>query len=137
MYIYQAEARCDSCGQAICEKIRQEGHAPPDPDDERTYDSGEYPKSGSESESDGPQHCAAGDECLEAEELSSGDKIGCLLGTNLTSYGTEYLNNELENMDEPLQEFYREQFSEYIDEPDDDDDEDDGSGLEACWESGK
>lgn len=58
--------------------------------DENNYDSENYPKSGNDDdESDSPQHCGAGEDCLEAEELSDGSKIGCLIGTNLTDEGVE------------------------------------------------
>ena len=90
-YIYAADLWCNSCGRAIRKQLRREGHAPADPHDETSYDSDEYPKfAGDAGEADCPQHCGAGDECLEAIELPSGRKIGALLSTDLTGDGVRY-----------------------------------------------
>ena len=43
-YIYLADVWCDDCGRAICRRLKREGNAPADPDDEWTFDSDEYPK---------------------------------------------------------------------------------------------
>lgn len=90
-YIYDADIFCDDCGKSICQRITAEGFAPDDPDDEGSYDSGEYPKyvDGS-SESDSPEHCASGDDCLNSIKFSDGQEIGVWLGNELTSYGEDY-----------------------------------------------
>jgi hypothetical protein len=89
--IYQADVWCNDCARDICERIRLERNAPEDPEDESTYDSDEYPKHASDDdESDSPQHCGSGSECLNAVELPSGHKVGLLFGT-LTADGVEYV----------------------------------------------
>jgi hypothetical protein len=89
--IYQADLWCDDCADAIREQVQARGHAPADPDDEHTYDSDEYPKhAGDDDESDCPQHCGAGETCLNAIELPSGRKVGLLFGS-LTSDGVDYV----------------------------------------------
>jgi hypothetical protein len=91
--IYQADVWCDDCADAIRKRLQSEGHAPPDPDDEYSYDSDEYPKhAGDDDESDTPQHCAAGESCINAVELPSGRKVGMLFG-NLTSDGVAYVRD--------------------------------------------
>lgn len=90
--IYQADCWCDSCAEWIKTNLAFENKVPDDPDNERTYDSGEWPKYMPEDEeSDTPQHCAALAKCLEAEELSDGSKVGALLSTNLTDEGVQYV----------------------------------------------
>ena len=82
----------------------------------------EYPKYMSDDEeSDSPQHCAAGEDCLECEILPSGHKIGALLSTNLTSDGVEYVKEQVQEGGE-VAEFWREKFS-WIDFPDKSEDE--------------
>jgi len=72
-YIYAAEIWCDDCGEDIRRRLIAEGNAPDDIDDERSYDSGEFPKyCDGEAESDCPEHCAAGDDCLNAYEFDDG-----------------------------------------------------------------
>ena len=89
--IYCADVWCDDCADQIREDIQASGHAPTDPDDERSYDSDEYPKHTSDNEeSDWPQHCAAHAECINAIELSDGSKVGYLFGS-LTVDGVCYV----------------------------------------------
>lgn len=93
-YIYCADVYCQSCGEAIKADIAQEGFTPPDPDDETSYDSGEYPKGPfSDEESDTPQHCGSGPECLEAHVFPSGHKTGAFLREPLTSHGERYVRD--------------------------------------------
>ncbi len=91
--IYQADTWCNSCADAIRSDLRESAGALGfsfNPGDERTYDSDEYPKyMPDDEESDCPQHCGAGPDCLEAETLPDGTKIGALLSTNLTSDGID------------------------------------------------
>ena len=101
-YIYLADVWCDDCGRAICERLTREGTAPANPDDEWTFDSDEYPKRASDDdESDTPQHCAAGEECINAIELPSGGKVGLLFG-ELTRDGVEYVKEAIAEAQEGL-----------------------------------
>ena len=62
--------------------------------DERDYDSGDYPKYGSDDEAcDSPQHCGSGPDCVNAIELSDGSKCGDLIGNDLTADGVEYVKD--------------------------------------------
>lgn len=90
-YIYQADVYCDDCGRAVCTLLQVAGKAPATPDDERTFDSDQYPKrAGDDEEADTPRHCAVGEQCLNAVTLSSGEKVGYLFG-ELTDAGVEYV----------------------------------------------
>ena len=110
-YIYDADLWCNSCGEDIVARLTSEGKAPTNPDDEHSFDSGEFPKAvGDPGESDCPSHCGGGEECLEAEILPGGRKIGALLSTSLTSDGVEYVKEAVANGGE-VAEFWREQFS--------------------------
>lgn len=94
-YIYQADVWCDDCGKAICKRLKAEGKAPANPADEYSYDSDEYPKrAGDDDESDSPQHCAAGEDCLNAITLPSGGKVGYLFG-ELTADGVAYVKEAI------------------------------------------
>lgn len=59
-YLYNADLYCESCGDQIKDELNKEGKAPANPNDEYTYDSGEYPKgpySNGGGEADQPNHC--------------------------------------------------------------------------------
>jgi hypothetical protein len=91
-YIYQADVWCDDCGRALCESL-------PRPTSEH-FDSDEYPKpAGNHEESDSPQHCAAGEDCINAITLPSGARVGCLFG-ELTMDGIDYV---LEAAEDPTE----------------------------------
>lgn len=110
-YIYFADIYCDDCGDAIKKQLEQEGKTPECPEDERSFDSDEYPKwCDDESESDCPQHCGSHADCLNAEVMPSGHKIGCLLGTSLTDEGIEYVRQAVIEGGE-VAEYWRQQFS--------------------------
>ena len=95
-FIYQADLWCNSCGRAIRKRLRRERKAPADPRDEYSYDSDEFPKYASDSgEADCPQHCGAGEDCLEAVELPTGRKVGALLSTDLTEEGVRYVEETI------------------------------------------
>jgi len=106
-FMYQADLFCDSCGEAIRDRLTRQ--APADPDDESSYDSDDCPKDVIASESDYPQHCGAGDDCLEAIELPSGRKIGSLLSDTLTTDGFSYLEAAIADGGE-VAEFWEEVF---------------------------
>lgn len=115
-YIYNADIYCEQCGERIKARLDAEGHTPKNPDDERTFDSSEYPKgpfSDGGGEADTPQHCGEGEKCLNALVLSDGTKVGCMLENDLTQAGAEYVKEYLR--DDPDSEvvqlwanFYRE-----------------------------
>lgn len=89
-YIYAADIYCDDCGEDIKRSIRAEGNAPDDPNDEYSYDSGDYPKyCDGTSESDSPQHCGSGDDCINVIKFDDGYAIGVWLENNLTSEGDD------------------------------------------------
>lgn len=92
-YIYQADIYCETCGEAIRSRLTAEGFAPEDPDDETTYDSGEYPKGpypDAGGESDTPSHCGSGPDCL-APTMVGGSPVGQFLEGPLTSTGVAYV----------------------------------------------
>ena len=91
-YIYNADIYCDDFGKSIRQRIDAEGHAPADPNDEYSYDSGEYPKyADGRAEADSPQHCGSGDDCINSIKLSDGHEIGAWLENDLTTDGEEYV----------------------------------------------
>lgn len=117
-YIYQADIFCEACGEAIREEIIQEKLAPPDPSDEASYDSDEFPKGpfpDGGGEADSPQHCGAGEECLDAIELSDGHKVGAWLENALTTDGIEYVKEAIQGGGEVAElwaDFYSEDLGE-------------------------
>lgn len=94
-YIYQADVYCDTCGEEIRRAIDKTGQAPEEPEDERTYDSGEYPKGflNEQEESDCPDNCAG---------------CGEFLRNPLTSEGYRYLKEMLDNHGKTLPDAARE-----------------------------
>lgn len=82
MYAWKAEPWCDSCAEAIIRNLD------PKNDDGTTEN---YPQWFPAGETDCPQHCGSGEECLEAITLPSGRKIGALLGDELTDDGEAYV----------------------------------------------
>jgi hypothetical protein len=114
--IWQADIWCDDCADDVKDRICSElwcnrkdaetpdGTAVAEFDshddlydylasmDEREYDSGDYPKCcGDDEESDSPQHCGGGVDCINAEVLANGDKIGYFFGNALTTDGEDYV----------------------------------------------
>jgi hypothetical protein len=78
-YIYAADTYCEDCGEKIKAAMRADGTVDAmiadgaDPDDEHTYDSGEYPKGPYDiGETDCPEHCADCREFLENDLTSEG-----------------------------------------------------------------
>lgn len=112
-YIYQADVWCHDCGIAICEQLKKAGLAPTNPADEHTFDSDEYPKyAGDDDESDLPQHCAAGEDCLNAITLPSGMKVGLLFG-ELTADGVEYVKEAVAEGGE-VADLWKEYYADYL-----------------------
>jgi hypothetical protein len=79
MYIYAADVWCDDCADKIKAAMRADGSADAmiangaDLDDDRTYDSDEYPKGPfGDEESDCPEHCADCREFLENSLTTDG-----------------------------------------------------------------
>ena len=125
-YIYQADCWCTKCGEEIKEQITREGHAPDDLDTKRTYGSDDYPEwMDDDTEADSPQHCAAGAECLDAEILSNGIKVGSLLSTNLTNEGVEYIRAMVSEGNNPVHTLWRTRFD-WVDFPPEDKETEDG-----------
>ena len=59
-YIYCADIYCEECGEKIKADLDAKGQRPANPNDERTFDSDEYPKGPYDNgggEADTPQHC--------------------------------------------------------------------------------
>jgi hypothetical protein len=111
VYIYCAEIYCDDCGEEIKKDILAEH---PDFngrfDDEFNYDSDDFPKyANDDGESDHPQHCGAGSDCINAIELFGNTRIGDLIGTNLTADGIKYVKNAV-RAGGLVAEYWREQF---------------------------
>jgi hypothetical protein len=113
-FIYAADLWCDSCGRSIRKQLRREGHALADSHDETSYDSDEFPKFAADSgEADCPQHCGAGEDCLESIELPSGRKIGALLSTEMTGEGARYTQEAIAAGGE-VAELWAEEFAAYL-----------------------
>lgn len=84
-YIYQADVYCDECGDGICNQLlANDPDAPAHPEDESSFDSGDFPKSANveSEESDHPEHCA---------------QCGVFLRNPLTQAGYEYVEDALDN----------------------------------------
>lgn len=82
-YIYQAALYCDACGEWIRKELARSGRAP-DPNNEYTYDSDDYPKGPFDNgggEADCPQHC---------------DACGTFLENPLTQEGYEHVRDAIE-----------------------------------------
>jgi hypothetical protein len=78
--------------------LTKEGRAPANPEDETSFDSDEFPKGPySPDESDTPDHCAAGEDCLDAIELDDGRKVGAWLENALTEDGVNYTREAIGN----------------------------------------
>lgn len=92
-YIYKADVYCNDCGEAIRQRLTTEGKAPANPSDEWSYDSDDFPKvAGDDERSDSPQHCACGENCVNAVEIV---KVGFLFG-ELTRDGVDYVEKAIE-----------------------------------------
>jgi hypothetical protein len=134
VYIYDADIYCEACGEEIKARIKREGKAPTDPEDERTFDSDEFPKgpfSNGCGEADSVHFCGSGETCLNALEID-GIKYGCCLENPLTSEGVnslqEAINKDPENPVVKFQfELYKDDYDFTLpgDEEDEEDEEED------------
>jgi len=106
--IYQADVWCDDCADVIKDRLWAESEDGPTfsnraeweesvgYDDERNYDSDEYPKDcDDDEESDCPDHCAAHSGCLNAEVLSDDSVVGYFFGNSLTTDGADYVRDAI------------------------------------------
>jgi hypothetical protein len=111
--IYQADIYCDDCGEALAAELLAARKFPSywsgseraavrdEAGDARAagvvFDSDDWPSLGHPGEdTDCPQHCGAGAECINAEELSDGSRVGMLLDGGLTVEGGEYVREAIE-----------------------------------------
>lgn len=95
MFVFQAALWCNDDALLIRQELEKEGDVPEDPDSDQ-YPDGPYPPE----ESDSPDHCDAGEACVNAIELPYGGKIGQWLGNDLTSDGIDYVcSSVLDAMD--------------------------------------
>ena len=96
VYIYAADIYCKDCGEAQREFLIYKGLA--QRDYESSYNSDQFPKGpypDSGGESDSPQHCGSGPDCLNAIVLSDGTPIGVWLENELTADGVEYVREAI------------------------------------------
>jgi hypothetical protein len=92
MYAFSATLFCDSCGQAIKDELNKQGVGD-------SGDADDFPQYADElaSETDCPSHCGSMGECLGAESLSDGTKVGALIGERLTTDGEAYVREAIES----------------------------------------
>lgn len=92
VYVYAADIYCKECGEELCREL-----SPFAPDDERTYDSDEFPKGPycrGGGEADCPQHCGSGADCYNAIELAN-HRVGAWLENELTTDGVDYVREAI------------------------------------------
>ena len=71
---------------------------------ESDYDSDDYPKyASSDGESDYPEHCGSGPDCINAFDYCDGSKCGEFLENNLTTEGNDYV---VETVNEAIRNGY-------------------------------
>lgn len=99
LYMYKAALYCEDCGKKLRADLDKQGKTPADPDDERTYDSGDYPKECLAGESDTVSFCDGGEHCADPIVLQSGHKIGAWLEEDLTDEGVKSLQESLGRKD--------------------------------------
>jgi hypothetical protein len=134
VYMYNADLWCSECGRAIKKRIRAEGHAPKTPSDESSFDSDEYPKgpfSDGGGEADSPQHCGAGEDCLEPYVLKDGSKVGKFLGNDLTAEGEEYVKGLHATNPTEITEFWMQVYNLSVDSSDTEDDDEEADLVEV------
>lgn len=113
IYIYQADCYCKECGETIRTKLTAEGKAPEKPDDERSYDSDYFPKGpfpDGGGEADTVQHCACGEDCLNALELE-GRKYGAWLENDLTTDGLNWLKETIAEKETAVTSYWKMEYT--------------------------
>ncbi|KKK96517.1 hypothetical protein LCGC14_2661970 [marine sediment metagenome] len=114
VYIYAADLYCEDCGDDIRATLLRDG-CDFNSDDETTYDSNDFPKGpypDGGGESDCPQHCGAGSNCINALELPDDHKIGVWLENELTIDGVSYVREAVQEGGE-VAELWAEYYSDY------------------------
>lgn len=111
-YVYNADLFCEQCGERIREALNKEGKAPEDPEDEKSYDSDDYPKGpypDGGGDADAPVHCGSGEDCLGVETIGTMEeipgirepnhplKVGLFLQNPLTRDGIRYVEEAVED----------------------------------------
>jgi len=79
IYLFEGGEYCSECVEPIKKRLELDGDKPSNPDDERSYDSCQWPKGPDDSdyhESDTPCHC---------------ENCGVFLGNQLTDEGVNYV----------------------------------------------
>ena len=103
-YTYAADTYCADCGGDIRRRLTLEGKAPEDPDQFETYESDDFPKgpfNRQMSESDSPNHCGAGGDCLNAVEHHHGSRavrVGVFMENPLTDVGMAYVRQSVHEL---------------------------------------
>jgi hypothetical protein len=87
VYTYQGALYCDDCAEQIIEELDAQGAE--DDGDSEQYPQGPYSDGGGES--DIPQHCDNGAQCVNAVQVPGGAKIGCPFGNPLTDESASHL----------------------------------------------
>lgn len=80
VYAYRAALLCEDCGPQIRNSLTSRGKAPPNPSDESSYDSDDFPKGpypNGGGESDTPQHCDSCQVFLENPLTDDGYNYVC------------------------------------------------------------
>ena len=90
VYVYDADLICEDCGLATIARLEKQGI-------EDSGDSNDFPQPHSDGggESDSPQHCGRGSNCVHKIHVPGGVSIGCPLGNSLTGDGIKYLHDTL------------------------------------------
>ena len=104
-YIYQADLYCPACITKIRLRLEAEGKKPENWRDETTFDSDDYPKgpfADGGGESDTPQHCGMGADCLDYLSLTNDAedapqiRVGAFLKNPLTCEGVKYVQEAID-----------------------------------------
>jgi len=105
---YERDIWCDDCAELIKRQLDKDCGI--EEDDIGGDDSGEYlclSYCDDDMESDCPEHCAAGEDCVNYEVLSDGRKIGYFFRNSLTPDGIEYVRKSKGVVAKLWKEYYR------------------------------
>lgn len=95
-YIYCADVYCEACGNDICRRLNDTIGEPAEFRPAKVPDSNVYPvECNDNGESDCPQHCGSGAECLDPTIIDNfvNDPVGKFLENDLTADGVAYVIN--------------------------------------------